>query len=377
MVEPFKIAIPEAALEDLKRRLACTRWPDTFIGGGWNSGTDSTYIRELCAYWRDTFDWRAQESRLNAFPQYRLNVDGADIHFVHARGKGPNPLPLIVTHGWPSTFAEFTKLIPLLTDPASNGGRDEDSFDVIAPSLPGYGFSAQPTDPGSTSLRTAQLWLKLMLALDYESFVAHGGDIGAGVTNHIGRIGGGRVTAIHVLAAPYDVDRRTPPISDAEARYIDDLDDWDREEGGYEHEQRTRPQTLSFGLNDSPAGLAAWIVEKWRSWSDCHDDVESIFSKTELLTNISIYWFSATIGSSMQMYYESAHAGLPRPSRIETPARLFLTTEKVNRCPREWAERSFADLSYGLASKGGHFLAAEQPELLATDLRNWFRGFRS
>jgi hypothetical protein len=216
-----------------------------------------------------------------------------------------------------------------------------------------------------------------MQSLGYDSFFAHGGDIGAGVTNHLGRIGEGHVRAVHTMAAPYDVDRQNPRLSDAERHYVDILNEWDREEGGYEHEQRTRPRTLSFGLNDSPVGLAAWIIEKWRSWSDCHGDLESSFSKDEILTNISIYWLTATIGSSIQMYYDTVHAGLPRPPKIEIPARLFLTTEKVNRCPREWAERSYADLSYGLASKGGHFLAAEQPELLAADLWEWFRRFRS
>lgn len=324
MIKPFRISVPDAALRDLKQRLAATRWPESLPNEDWHYGTDAVYLHALCDYWRGGFDWRAREADLNAFPQYLVNIDGLDIHFVHARGKGPDPLPLVVTHGWPSSVAEFTRLIPLLTDPA-----------------------------------------------------AHGGDIGAGVTNHLGRIGGGHVRAIHVMAAPYDVDQRKPPLSAAERDYADALDAWERDEGAYEHQQRTRPQTLAIGLNDSPAGLAAWIIEKWRAWSDCGGDLESSFSKDELLTNVSIYWFGATIGSSVQMYYDSAHAGLPRPPRIEVPARLFLTKENVNRCPRQWAERSYADLSYGLAARGGHFMAAEQPTLLATDLREWFRRCRS
>ncbi|HEX7325660.1 MAG TPA: epoxide hydrolase [Rhodanobacteraceae bacterium] len=377
MITPFRIAVPDAALDDLHARLAATRWAALLPDADWRYGADPVYLRALCAYWRDGFDWRAREAALNAFPQYLASIDGLDIHFIHARGKGPDPLPLIVTHGWPSTFAEFTKLIPLLTDPVAYGGRAEDSFDVVAPSLPGYGFSGMPQRPGTTSRGIARLWLALMHSLGYDAFVAHGGDIGAGVTNHLGRIGGGHVRAIHVMAAPYDVDRESPSLSDAEREYVDVLEAWEREEGAYEHQQRTRPHTLSLALNDSPAGLAAWIIEKWRSWSDCGGDVESSFSKDELLTNVSIYWLGATIGSSAQIYYDSAHAGLPRPPRIGIPARLFLSRETVNRCPREWAARSYANPSYGLAPAGGHFMSAERPDLLAADLRDWFRRFRT
>ncbi len=373
---PFQIAIRSEALDDLRRRLTRTRWPNAVAGTGWACGVDLSYLRELCAYWQTHFDWRAQEHALNKFPQYRVNVQGYDIHFVHVRGKGPNPLPLVITHGWPSSFAEFAKLIPLLADPAAHGGAAEDSFDVIAPSLPGYGFSGRPASTDTTSERTADLWLALMRTIGYERFVAHGGDIGARVTHHLGRIGNGRVLAIHLMWPPYEIDTAQRPLSEAEREYVHVLEEWEREEGAYEHEHRTRPQTLACALNDSPSGLAAWIVEKWRAWSDCGGDIESRFSKDELLTQVSIYWLTETIGSSIQMYYDSAHAPkLPSP-RIGIPSRLFLTREKVNLCPREWAARSYADLSYGLAPRGGHFLAAEEPELLAADLREWFRRFR-
>ncbi|MEO8747106.1 MAG: epoxide hydrolase family protein [Rhodanobacter sp.] len=374
---PFKIAVSAEAMDELKQRLAHVRWPDAIAGSGWTYGVDLPYLRELCSYWQNQFDWRAQERSLDQLPQYRMNVNGYDIHFVHVKGKGPNPLPLLITHGWPSSFAEFGKLIPLLTDPAAHGGLAGDSFDVIAPSLPGYGFSGRPILAGTTPASTAELWLALMRALGYERFVAHGGDIGARVTHQLGRTGDDHVEAIHVMSPPYEIDTARTPLSEAERQYVSVLNEWDRDEGAYEHEQRTRPQTLSYALNDSPSGLAGWIVEKWRAWSDCNGDIESRFSKDELLTNISIYWFTQTIGSSVRMYYDSAHARQAKLFRLDTPTRLFLTREKVNLCPREWAERSYANLSYGLAARGGHFLAAEEPELLAADLRGWFRHFCS
>ena len=374
---PFKIAVSAEAMDELKQRLAHARWPDAIAGSGWTYGVDLPYLRELCSYWQNQFDWRAQERSLDQLPQYRMNVNGYDIHFVHVKGKGPNPLPLLITHGWPSSFAEFSKLIPLLTDPVAHGGLADDSFDVIAPSLPGYGFSGRPIVGGTTSASTAELWLALMRALGYERFVAHGGDIGARVTHHLGRMGESHVAAIHVMSPPYEADTAGSPLSESEREYVSVLDEWDRDEGGYEHEQRTRPQTLSYALNDSPSGLAGWIIEKWRAWSDCNGDIESRFSKDELLTNISIYWFTETIGSSVRMYYDSAHAQPVKPLRLHIPTRLFLTRERVNLCPPEWAARSYAQLSYGLAARGGHFLAAEEPELLAADLREWFRHFRS
>ena len=374
---PFKIAIPDAAIADLKARLARIRWPDAVENAGWRYGADLDFLKALAAYWRDEFDWRAAEARLNAFPQFLAEVDGHQIHFLHVKGQGPRSLPLIITHGWPSSVAEFQKIIPLLTDPASHGGRAEDSFDLIAPSLPGFGFSGRPTHPGMTSAEATRLLAKLMTdTLGYERFVAHGGDIGGGVTNRLGRFYGEHVAAIHTMVAAPVADTSTPPLSDAEKSWLRHVDEWEADEGAYGHQQRTRPETLAYGLNDSPAGLAAWIVEKWRSWSDCNGNVLSRFTMDELLTNISIYWFTETIGSSVRMYFESAHAAPEPQPKIATPARVFLTREDVDRAPQEYVARSYTNFSYGLAPRGGHFMAAEEPEILAGDIREWFRRFR-
>lgn len=375
-MQPFVIDIPDADIAELKARLRRTRWTDAIPGRGWEDGADVAYMQELCAYWADGFDWREQERRLNAFPHFMADVGGNRIHFIHARGKGPNPLPVVITHGWPSSFAEFSKLIPLLTDPAAHGGAAEDAFDVIVPSMPGYGFSSRPTKPGMTSATVADLWATLMTdVLGYKRFVAQGGDIGAGVTNRLGRKHGGAVASIHAMSPPPLQNQEN--LSAAERAFVAVGDIWERDEGGYSHQQASKPQTLSIGLNDSPAGLAAWIVEKWRGWSDCGGNVESRFTKDELLTQASIYWFTETIGSSVRMYYESQHAPAQPPAEmIQTPARLFLTKEAVVLCPPEWATRSYANLSYGLAERGGHFLAAEEPALLAADMRAWFRASR-
>jgi microsomal epoxide hydrolase len=377
-VTPFEVAIPDEDIADLKARLGRTRWPDAVEGAGWRYGTDLDFLKSLVAHWRDDFDWRAAEARLNAFPQFMAEVDGHRIHFLHVKGKGPRPLPLIITHGWPSSVAEFEKIVPLLTDPAAHGGRAEDSFDVIAPSLPGFGFSERPSQPGMSSVAATHLWARLMTdVLGHRRFFAHGGDIGGGITNRLGRLYGDRVGAIHAMQVPPVADTSTPSLTEAEKSWLKIVDVWEADENAYGHVQSTKPQTLSFGLNDSPAGLAAWIVEKWRSWSDCGGDVLSRFTMDELLTNISIYWFTETIGSSVRMYFERAHAHEPKsPPKIAVPARVFLTREEVERCPPEYAARSYADFSYGLAPSGGHFLAAEEPQLLAEDIRAWFRRFR-
>ena len=377
-VTPFTIDVPDHDLAALADRLARTRLPDAVTDGGWSYGADRAFMRDLTAYWRDSFDWRAQEAKLNRLPQFTADVDGNEIHFVHARGRGPKPLPLLITHGWPSSFAEFAKIIPLFTDPAAHGGRAEDSFDVIAPSLPGFGFSAHPTTSGVTSAAVTTLWVKLMTGvLGYDRFVAQGGDIGGGITNRLGRNHAEHVTAIHAMVAPPLAREDLTDPTDAEKAFIALQAEWEREEGAYEHQQRTRPQSLAFGLNDSPVGLAAWIVEKWRAWSDCGGDILSRFTMDELLTTISIYWFTQSIGSSMRMYYETAHGQEPRPThKIAVPARVFLTREPVDLCPPEYAARSYVNFSHGVAERGGHFLAAEEPELLAKDIREAFRPYR-
>ncbi len=377
-VRPFTIRIEQEKLEDLKARLAHARFPDA-VEDGWRYGADLSYMREIAAYWRDAYDWRKAERALNAFPNFKARIDGLDIHFIHVKGNSPRPTPLVLTHGWPSSIAEFQKIIPLLADPG-HGGDPRDAFDVIVPSMPGYGFSDRPTKPGFTASVVAGMWRRLMTEeLGYEKFAAHGGDIGARVTNALGLFHADAVIAIHAMATPKLDTSRLSGLTAAEEAFIATSVEWDRDEGAYSHQQRTRPQTLAFGLNDSPVGLAAWISEKWRAWSDCGGDIETRFSKDELLTQASLYWLTETIGSSVRMYFE--HAQSPSDTawpdrKIEIPARLFLTTEKVDLCPEEWARRVYADLSYGRAPKGGHFLAAEEPALLAEDIRGFFRRLR-
>lgn len=370
---PFSIAVPDRDIADLQARLRRTRWPPLSFGPGWRYGADLNYMQAFCRYWADDFDWRVQERRLNALPQFTAVVDGCLVHFVHVKGKGPRPLPLVMTHGWPSSVAEFYKIIPLLADPQAHGGDAADAFDVVVPSLPGFGFSQPLAGVGAQMDSIAELWRKLMTdELGYERFVAHGGDVGGAVTNRLALHDA--VSAIHVISAPQARVRSEPPLTQAEQDYLARLRAWMQEEGAYAHQQGTRPQTMAIALDDSPAGLAALIVEKWRAWSDCDGDVESRFSKDELLTNICLYWFTGAISSAARVYLRDRSAR--PPERIKKPARLFLSGELVNRCPREWAERTYESLSYGMAETGGHFLAAEESELLAEDLRRFFRSFR-
>ena len=382
VVAPFHIAIPEPVLADLRDRLARTRWPDASPADGWAQGTNLAYLRGLTEYWRTGFDWRKHEQRLNALPQFQAEVAGHRLHFVHVRGRGPKPLPLILTHGWPSSFAEFEKIIPLLTDPAAHGGDAADAFDVVAPSLPGYGFSARPAEPGMTTTVIAALWSQLMTRhLGYARFCAHGGDIGAGVTNRLGLYHAEVLHGIHVMAAlPPWLGPGAAPQSPAEWSYRAVLEAWEQDEEAYGHLQRTRPQTIAYGMHDSPAALAAWIVEKLRSWSDCGGDIGNRFTPDQLLTGLTIYWATETFGSSVRLYYDGARFSPPigPDDRIRVPAAIALTTEAVNRVPRERAERSYTNIrQWTEFPRGGHFMAHEEPALLADDLRDFFRRFRS
>ena len=378
-VQPFKVAVDDGVMEDLRRRLAGTRWPDEIPASGWDYGSNLAYLKELVEYWRTSFDWRAQEKLINSFNHFRAEVEELNIHFIHERGKGPNPTPLIITHGWPSSFFEMYKIVPLLADPGSHGGDPADAFDVVAPSLPGFGFSDRPTQRGMDILRVADLWAKLMTEkLGYLRFGAQGGDIGAGVTSRLGFARPENLTGIHLTS----VTRPTPylgpgarELSDAEKAHLDQREKWQQAEGGYSHIQGTKPQTLSYGLNDSPAGLAAWIVEKYRTWSDCGGDVESRFTKDELLTTITIYWITQTISSSTRMYYENQRQvwSLKSGERVQVPSGIALFPQEISRPPREWAERSYNVCRWTEMPRGGHFAALEEPELLAQDIRAFFR----
>ena len=384
-VQPFTVEVPEAALEDLRERLALTRWPDEIPGSGWDYGSNLAYIQELVEYWRTQFDWRAQEKAMNTFAQYRATVDGLGIHFIHERGKGPDPLPLIITHGWPKTFFEMYKIIPLLTDPASHGADPADSFDVVVPSGPGFGFSDRPKEPGMHYWRIADLWAKLMTdALGYQRFAAQGGDWGASVTARLGYSYPERVIGIHVTlvggsaAQPY-LGPGSRELSDREQAFVEERLRWRDAEGGYSHIQGTKPQTLGYGLNDSPAGLAAWIVEKFRTWSDCDGDVERRFTKDELLTNVSIYWLTETINSANHLYYESQRIpwNLEQGERVEVPCGVAIFAKEIMKPPREYAERSFNVQRWSEMPGGGHFNAMEEPDMLVEDIRAFFRPLRN
>jgi pimeloyl-ACP methyl ester carboxylesterase len=376
--EPFTVHVTQTLLDDLAQRLARTRWPDAIEGSGWEYGSNLAYMKELIDYWRTRFDWRAQEKKLNSFASFRAHIDGLGIHFVHERGKGPDPIPLILTHGWPSSFVENLKLIPLLTDPGSHGGNPADSFDVVIPSLPGFGFSDRPTKPWVTT-RIHELWLQLMnQVLGYQRFGVHGGDIGAAVSALLGTFYPRNVIGVHSIGIFPDLKPNLPGLTEAERTFLQGAQKWLDEEGGYAHIQRTRPQTLSYGLNDSPAGLAAWLVEKFRAWSDCEGSIEKRFSKDELLTNITIYWLTQTISSSIRWYFERVHDPAPRKrERISVPCGIAVFPEEIGpRPPRELADRDYTVVRWTEMPRGGHFPALEEPELLADDIRGFFRPLR-
>jgi pimeloyl-ACP methyl ester carboxylesterase len=386
-VSPFRIEVPAEVLGDLRQRLLHTRWSYQVAGTNWEAGTDLNYLKELVAYWRDTYDWRRHEAALNQFAHFKTEVDDIGIHFIHERGKGPNPFPLILTHGYPDSFYRFAKIIPMLTDPESFGGHAEDAFDVVVPDLPGYGFSDRPPKTG-TIFRVNDLWAQLMTGiLGYKQFGAHGGDWGSTVTEQLARSHADSVVAIHLTDVPFGHILQKPgDPSEAEKKLFQDNEQWLQKEGAYALIQSSKPQSLAQGLNDSPAGLAAWIVEKFRAWSDCGGDIESRFSKDELLTHVMIYWATESIGPSFLNYYDYANAnaltwikeGMKKwTDSSEVPAAFALFPADIGHPPREWAERFFNVQRWTAMPRGGHFAAMEEPELLADDIRTWFRTFRA
>jgi pimeloyl-ACP methyl ester carboxylesterase len=381
---PFHIAVPPDVLHDLRLRLDRTEWPRLVASEPWSDGTDAAFMRKLVSHWRSGFDWRAQEQAMNALPQFLATIHGARIHFVHVRGRGPHPTPIVLTNGWPSTFLEYRRLIPLLTDPARYGGDPEDAFDVVIPSLPGFGFSDRPDAPGMNVEWIATLWAELMTgALGYERFFAHGSDIGAGVTSLLGFVAPDRLLGIHLTSVAGSSVVRwlgdgAAPLTEAETRFQSEIGQWSEAEGAYSHLQRTKPRTLAFALADSPVGLAAWIVEKYRAWSDCHGDVEQRFSLDELLTTITLYWVTGSIGSSMRLYFEGRlhPKRLSAGERVEIPCAAAIFPHDIARPPREWGERAYRITRWTEMPRGGHFPAHEEPELLAADLRDFVRDLR-
>lgn len=380
-VEKFTIQISDQVLADLKTRLDHTRWPHELLNSGWERGTKKDYLQSLVSYWRNEYDWRAQEKELNNYSQFKCTIEGIDIHFVHVRGKGPNALPIILTHGWPDSFIRYKKVITLLTDPASFGGNPNDSFDVIIPSLPGFGFSSIPEDRGYNNSQVADLWAKLMTEeLGYTKFAAAGGDMGSGVTRYLAANYPELLIGIHLtdIGIIRDLLSSTDDIalSSEELNYKKNAQQWIAQEGGYMSIQSTKPQTLSYGLSDSPVGLAAWIAEKIRSWSGSKGDFEDKYSMDELLTNIMIYWVTNTIGSSAQMYYENTHS-LPPMNPITVPVGVALFPDDILLPPKDWTQKKLNISRWTVMARGGHFTAMEEPELFADDIREFYRLLRT
>lgn len=378
-VDPFEFHVSDGELADLRRRLSNVRWPEDTPGAAWAYGTDRAFLEQLVAYWRDEYDWREHEAALNAFNHYTTTIDGQLIHFIREPGRGPAPMPLMLSHGWPGTIWEMLPSIRALSDPAAHGGDASDAFDVVVPSIPGFGFSGEPIE-GTDAARTAELWVALMERLGYEQFGAYGSDWGALITRQLGSEFPDRLVGVVTPGSPPRAQRE--PQTDEERAYLDSVERWSVDETGYQRIQGTKPQTLAYGLTDSPVGLAAWITEKLRSWSDCGGDVETRFTKDQMLTLISIYWHTRTIGTSTR-YYHANGLGDPRRRRPNAPIDIpqglldFPGIASRERLPRSFVGDVPDNVTlWSRHETGGHFPAIEEPELLVGDLRAFFRPLR-
>jgi pimeloyl-ACP methyl ester carboxylesterase len=368
-VQPFSISVSPFVIEDLRERLGRARWPDEVRDSGWQYGTNLSYLRDLCIHWGHGFDWKEQEEALNAFHHYRAEVNGTGLHFIHERGKSPYTLPILLIHGWPDSFVRFTQLIPLLTAEGPNGL----SFDVIVPSLPGFGFSDRPAQPGMNAERIARLFARLMKnELGYSRWISHGGDWGSVVSIQQARLFSERLLGIHLTDVPgwavMDLNALDSP-SDGEKEYIGAIGKWPWTEGAYSILQSTRPQTLAYAMNDSPIGLAAWIIEKFYAWTDHPGHLEMKFTRDQLLTNLTLYWVTQTAGSSFRLYYENSQHPSPLiKDRIGVPAGVCLAPKGMANPPRELADRILDIRQWTVVPEGGHFLAMEHPQQLAEDI---------
>jgi microsomal epoxide hydrolase len=380
---PFSLRIADRVLDDLRRRLAQTRWPDEPPDEPpWRTGSSVAYMQALAEYWRSGFDWRAREAELNRFAQYSVPLAGIDLHFIHEQGKGPAPLPLLLSHGWPGSVFEFRRLIPMLTDPAAFGADPADAFTVVAPSLPGYTLSFRPGQPRFGVEEIADVFKELMTGvLGYSRFGAQGGDWGAFITSRLGYRHAEHLVGIHLNLLAL---RRDPAMlqnpTEEESRFLGELKHFLKDETGYQWIQGTRPQTLAFGLTDSPAGLAAWIVEKFRSWSDCDGDPANAISRDDMLANITLYWATGAIGSSFWPYHARLNRPWPVPpgATVDVPMGYSEFPREILRPPRSVAERMYGDIRrWTTQPKGGHFAAMEQPEALAHEIREFFRPLRA
>ena len=374
---PYRINVADEVLSDLRDRLARTRWPEPLPGDPWERGASVRYIRDLCEYWRTSYDWRAQEAALNAYTQFISNVDGVDFHYWHVRGNGPSPMPLILVHGWPGSIYEFHHLIGPLTDPAAHGGDAADAFDVVIPALPGFGFSGKPSEPGWGPQRTADAFHMLMTReLGYARYGTQGGDWGSAVTLAMAAEHAGAIIGTHVNFIGGRPTTEQMQASEAKP-LLERAAIIQRDEMGYFQVQSTKPSSLGIAQSDSPAGIAAWIVEKFRTWSDCGGDVESVYTKDQLLTNIMFYWAPNSIASAANMYYEARREQRRGGSGdIKVPVGVAMFPEELAQARREWVEGRVNVVHWTDMPRGGHFAAMEQPELLLDDVRSFFRALR-
>jgi epoxide hydrolase len=378
-IRPFRIEIPQAALDDLRERLARTRWPSELSDAGWSRGVPLEYLRELAEHWRTGYDWREHERRLNELPQFETTIDGANLHFMHIRSPEPGALPLILTHGWPGSIVEFLDVIGPLTDPRSHGGDPADAFHLVIPSIPGFGLSGPTAEPGWSVRRIARAFAELMSRLGYERYAAQGGDVGALVSPELGRVDPDRVVGVHVNAASVGF-MPFPPLEDAELAELSDIErdrvkrigEYMDDGSGYAQIQSTRPQTLAYGLTDSPVGQLAWIVERFQEWT--HAELpEQAVDRDHMLTNVMLYWLTGTAGSAANHYYEVKHSGeWPEPSEVPTGVAVFAEDIAI----RRYAERSNRIVHWSDFDRGGHFAAMETPDLLIGDVREFFRTLR-
>jgi pimeloyl-ACP methyl ester carboxylesterase len=375
-IAPFRIAASDEQLDDLRRRLRATRFPERECVDDWSQGIPLAYVQDLCAYWAEKYDWRAREARLNRFPQFTTEIDGLSVHFIHARSPHANAMPLVVSHGWPGSIVEFHKVIEPLTNPTAFGGEAKDAFHVVAPSLPGYGFSGKPTRNGWNVQRIARAWSQLMPRLGYPRYAAQGGDWGAMVTTCIGIQDPANCLGIHLNMPIAPPDPATlADLTDKEKSAlagIQHYNDWD---SGYSKQQSTRPQTVGYGLTDSPAGQAAWVIEKFWSWTDCDGHPENVLTRDELLDNVMLYWLPGNAASSARLYWESFSK--PPMEPISIPVGCSIFPKEIFRTSRRWAEKRFSKLvHFNELPKGGHFAAFEQPDTFVREVRDCFRTLR-
>ena len=383
-ITPFEIAVPDAAIADLQRRLRNTRLPDQIDNSSWEYGTDIAYLTELIEYWQDDFDWREQETQLNQFDQFKTEIDGLAMHFIHQRSENPDAIPLMIVHGWPGSISEFTKIIGPLTDPLAHGGDSADAFHVIAPSLPGFGFSGIPNQPGYSPEKIAHVLAALMEKIGYPRYAIAGGDWGAIINRHLANYYPQRLIGLHsnmmLAGAPSDPQQRDA-VTDAEEAARTARGAYMQNERAYQQIQGSKPQTLGYGLNDSPAGLAAWITEKFHGWTDMPQGADGYldnhFSKDEILTNIAIYWFTGTITASTRIYYENSKTAVENPiGYIDVPTGAAIFPAEIFITPRAWAEAAYDLRHWSVMDEGGHFAALEKPQLYLNDLRDFFRLLR-